>query len=134
MTVDIDLVVDLDEKQALRAIEALTGLGLRPRVPVNPRDFANPVVRKGWIRDRGMQVFSMHDPSNPMRAVDIFVEHPLPFEELWSRSHVFKLQGTSVRVASIPDLIHMKRLAGRSQDMMDIDVLEDIMRAKNKDV
>ena len=57
-TVDVDPVVDLDEDQAFRAIDALAGLGLRPRVPVNPRDFADAAVREGWIRDRGMQVFS----------------------------------------------------------------------------
>jgi predicted nucleotidyltransferase len=132
LTVDVDLVVDLDEDQALRAIDALVGIGLRPRVPVNPRDFADPAVREGWIRDRGMEVFSMHDPSNPMRAVDLFVDHPIPFEELWSHSNEFELRDTTVRVASIPDLIHMKRLAGRSQDQADIEKLEAILKAKKK--
>ncbi len=132
MTVDVDLVVDLDEDHALRAIDTLVGIGLRPRVPVNPRDFADPAVREGWIRDRGMQVFSMHDPSNPLRAVDLFVDNPLPFEELWSRSNEFELRDTTVRVASIPDLIRMKRLAGRSQDQDDIEKLETILKAKKK--
>ena len=69
LTLDVGLVVDLDEEQARRAIGALVGMGLHPRVPVNPRDFADRSVREGWIRDRGMQVFSMFDPSNPMRVV-----------------------------------------------------------------
>jgi predicted nucleotidyltransferase len=132
LTVDVDLVVDLDEGPAIRAIDALVGMGLRPRIPVNPRDFANRSVREAWIRDRGMQVFSMFDQSNPMRAVDLFVDHPVPFEELWSRSVEFELQETTVRVASIPDLIHLKRLAGRAQDQADIEQLEAILRAKKK--
>ena len=130
LTVDVDLVVDLDEGQALRAIDALVGLGLRPRVPVNPRDFADRSVRETWIRDRGMQVFSMFDPSNPMRMVDLFVDHPVPFEELWSRSQEFELRDTIVRVASIPDLVRLKRLAGRPQDLADIEQLEAILKAK----
>src|SRR5712692_684285 len=72
LTVDVDLIVDLHEDQAARAIDTLVEIGLRPRVPVNPRDFADSSVREGWIRDRGMQVFSMIDPSNPMRVVDLF--------------------------------------------------------------
>ncbi len=132
LTVDVDLVVDLDEGQALMAIDALVRLGLRPRVPVNPRDFADRSVREAWIRDRGMQVFSMFDPSNPMRVVDLFVDHPIPFEELWSRSQEFELRGTNVRVASIPDLIHLKRLADRPQDRADIERLEAILEAKRK--
>ncbi len=132
MTVGVDLVVDLDEDQARRVIDALVGIGLRPRVPVNPRDFADRSIRERWIRDQGMQVFSMHDPSNPMRTVDLFVDHPIPFEELWSRSNELQLQNTSVRVASIPDLIHMKRLAGRPQDQIDIEQLENILEARGK--
>jgi hypothetical protein len=130
LTVDVDLVTDLDEEQARRTMDALVKLGLQPRVPVNPTDFANRSVREAWIRDRGMQVFSMFDPSNPMRVVDLFVDHPVPFEKLWSRSVEFELQETTVRVASIPDLIHLKRLAGRPRDEADIEQLEAILQAK----
>ena len=132
LTVDVDLVVDLDDEPARRAIDTLVAMGLRPRVPVNPRDFADRSVREGWVHDRGMQVFSMFDPSNPMRVVGLFVNHPVPFEELWARSVEFELRGTTVRVASIPDLIQLKRLAGRSQDLADIQQLEAILKAKQK--
>lgn len=132
MTVDVDLVVDLDEEQARRAIDALVGIGLRPRIPVDPKDFADPSKRARWIRDQGMQVFSLHDPSNPMRAVDLFVDHPIRFDDLWSRSTQMQLQNTSVRVASIPDLIEMKRLAGRPQDHVDIEQLTAIQKAQRK--
>ena len=130
LTVDVDLVVDLDQQQALKAIDAMVGMGLRPRAPVNPRDFADRAIREGWIRDRGMQVFTLYDPSNPMRVVDLFVTHPVPFEQLWSRSDPFELRDTTVRVASIPDLIHLKRLAGRPQDHADIEHLEAILKIK----
>jgi predicted nucleotidyltransferase len=132
LTADVDLVVDLDEEQAKKAIGALVGMGLQSRVPVDPIEFADRSIRDSWIRDRGMQVFSMFDPSNPMRVVDLFVDHPLPFEDLWARSANFELQDTTVRVASIPDLIHLKRLAGRPQDLADIEQLQAILQAKKK--
>ncbi len=132
LTVDVDLIVDLDEDQAARAIDALVAIGMRPRAPVNPRDFADRSVREAWIRDRGVQVFSMIDPSNPMRVVDLFVSQPVPFEALWSRSVVLGLRETTVRVASIPDLIHMKRLSGRPIDLQDVERLEDILRDRKQ--
>jgi len=61
-TLDLDVIVDLDSEQARGAIEALSELGLVPRVPVDPLQFADPAARSSWIRDRGMQVFTMLDP------------------------------------------------------------------------
>jgi hypothetical protein len=45
------------------------------------------------------------------------------FEGLWSRSDAVDLDGFSVRVASIDDLIEMKRAAGRPKDLIEIEVL-----------
>ncbi|MFQ5700863.1 MAG: nucleotidyl transferase AbiEii/AbiGii toxin family protein [Acidobacteriota bacterium] len=132
LTVDVDLVIDLDEKPARQAMNTLVDLGLQPRIPVNPVAFADQSIREAWIRDRGMQVFSMVDPSNPMRVVDLFVHPPLPFEEMWARAENFELQDTTVSVASIPDLIQMKRIAARPQDLADIEGLEGILRARQQ--
>ena len=35
LTVDVDLMVDLDEEPAAKAIDILVGIGLQPRVPVD---------------------------------------------------------------------------------------------------
>jgi hypothetical protein len=76
-----------------------------------------------------MRVFSLFDPSNPMRSVDLFAEHPIAFDELWGRSVLLPLRTTQVRVASVPDLIELKRQAGRPKDLADIEALEAIGRA-----
>jgi hypothetical protein len=130
LTADVDLVVDLAPPEALKVIDALVGLGFEPRAPVDPRGFADPAIRHGWIEGKGMQVFTMIDPTNPMRSVDLFVDSPIPFEELWARADRFALATTRIRVAAIPDLIRMKRLAGRPQDAIDIEALEQISRRK----
>jgi len=132
LTADIDLIVDLDDAEAAKAIGVLTGMGLRPRAPVDAAAFARRSEREMWIRERGMQVFSMHDPANPMRVVDLFVNHPIPFEDLWSRSVMMELRDTKVRVASIPDLIRLKRLSGRPTDLADIEQLEAILASKGE--
>ena len=132
LTADVDLIVDLDPIEARRAIEVLVRLGFRPRPPVDPFDFADPAIRATWIREKGMRVFSLHDPAQPMRELDLFVENPIDFELLWRRSEMVPLTTTSARVASIPDLIALKRLAGRPEDLRDIEALEQIARRKGE--
>jgi hypothetical protein len=75
-----------------------------------------------------MRVFSLFDPAEPMREVDLFVEHPIGFEELWHDSVTMDLGQTTVRVASIAHLIELKRQAGRAQDLLDIEALREIDR------
>jgi hypothetical protein len=130
LTADVDLMVDLTPAEARRAIDTLVGLGLRPRPPVEPAAFADSAVRESWIRDKGMQVFSLWDPAQPMREVDLFVDHPIEFEGMFARAEIVTLDTTTVRVASIPDLIALKRLAARAQDLADIEALEAILQMR----
>lgn len=128
MTADLDLAVDLDAPEATKAIRALTGQGFKPRIPVDPFQFADVKIRNQWVNDKGMQVFSLYDPSAFGLTVDLFAQQPLPFEALWTRSILMDVEGTPVRVCSIDDLIQMKRLAGRQKDLADIEQLEKIKR------
>lgn len=130
LTADVDLVVDLEPDEVRKALQVLAALGFQPRLPVAATDFADPDTRRRWIDEKGMRVFSLVDPDNPMRAVDLFAEHVLDFEELWTRSKTIPLSSTEVRVASIPDLIELKRRAGRPKDLDDIEALDAIRRRK----
>ncbi|MDP9330996.1 MAG: hypothetical protein M3P11_10205 [Actinomycetota bacterium] len=127
LTTDLDLAVDLAPEPAAKAITALTNLGFRPRAPVHAMDFADPSKRQQWIEQQGMTVFSLWDPNDPLRSVDLFVVDPIDFEELWANSKLVDLTGTSARIASIPDLIRLKRIANRPIDLADIGSLEAIL-------
>lgn len=132
LTVDLDLVVDLTRDQAEAAVDALVDdLGLRPRLPVDPHDLADAEVREGWVRDRNLEVLSFHDPDQPLLEVDVFARDPVPFDDLWARSVVIPVGATEVRVASIDDLIAMKRASDRAQDRADIEALEELRERRD---
>lgn len=133
LTADVDLVVDFDPVGLRALLAALVASGFRPRPPVDALDFADPARRSEWVRDKGMRVFSLWDPHNAMREVDLFVEHPMDFEGLWQRAEPVSLGATVVRIASIPDLIQLKRLAGRPQDVQDIEALELIEKRRHEE-
>lgn len=107
LTVDIDLVVDLEPENVRRAIDALTARGLRPLLPVNAHDFADAAKRREWIETRNLQVFTLRDPRNPLLTVDLFAVEPIPFTDLWSRAETVVLGGREIRIASLSDLIGM---------------------------
>lgn len=133
LTADIDLVIDLESSNVRRAVEALTARGLRPLLPVDPLDFADDARRQEWIDNRNLEVFSMRDERNPLITVDLFAREPLPFKDLWARADTIVLGGEPVRVASIPDLIRMKQVVARPQDLADIEQLEQIARRRRHD-
>ena len=128
MTADVDIVLDLEPSAALRAMEALKKLGLKARAPVDPAAFADPSLRESWIVEKGMTVFSLFSPANPLLIVDLFAREPIPFEKLWARSKTIDLSGVPVRIASIDDLIEMKRAVARPQDLLDIEALEALKK------
>ena len=130
LTADVDIIVDQQPDEALKAIRVLTALGFVPRAPVNADDYANANVRRMWFDDKGMRVLSFWDPHHPMREVDLFVENPIDFELLYERSQIVVLTTTDVRIASNEDLIQLKRLANRPEDQRDIEALQAIRRSK----
>ena len=124
LTADADIVLDLEPVSAKRAMEALKAIGLKARAPVDPAAFADPAQRASWIADKGMTVFNLYSPSNPLLSLDLFARAPIPFEQLWSGAKTIDLGGARIRIASIDDLIAMKRAVARSQDLLDVEALE----------
>jgi len=124
LTADLDLVLDLSSDNVLSALRVLQQQGLRPRLPVAAEQFADPVIRERWQRERHLEVFSLHDPADALREVDLLVEAPVAFAELWDASRNVVVDDVPIRVASLEHLIAMKRAAGRPQDIADVVALE----------
>lgn len=122
-TADLDLVVQLERDNVLKAVRALKGLGYRPRAPVAAEAFADEEARESWVRDKGLTVFSFWSSRAPTLEVDLFVREPFGFVDVYARALNVPLETTSAWVVSLPDLIALKSQAGRPQDLEDIEAL-----------
>ncbi|MBI4524492.1 MAG: hypothetical protein HY695_11860 [Deltaproteobacteria bacterium] len=91
LTIDVDLVVQLETANVLRALEALGSLGYRPVAPVPVEQFADPAIREAWIREKNRVVFGLHNPQHPDTPIDIFATEPFDFEEEFERALVGEL-------------------------------------------
>lgn len=133
LTADVDLALDLTPEVAHRAVEALTAAGYRPMAPVDAIAFADPAQRAEWRRERGMEVFSLWDPTNRRPTVDVFAEPPIPFEDLWSDSIQVTIGALQIHIASIQHLIELKARVARPKDLEDIQRLKSLGRARSKE-
>ena len=127
LTADIDLVINLNQQEAEKAINAITAIGLQPRLPVDPMQFTDAAMRESWIKDKNMLVFSFYQADNPLMVLDIFVQEPYPFQQMAERAVYMDIGGITVPVCAIKDLIAMKEKSARPKDLEDIKYLQGLL-------
>ena len=82
---------------------------------------------KRWMNEKGLMALTFRSPEGGI-DLDLLVKESHRFDELRASSSKVEFEGCDYYVASIADLIAMKREAGRPQDLLDIDQLEAIQR------
>ena len=133
-TADIDLILDMEEKNLKKAIKAFDLLGYRPRPPVELKDFIYPEKRSVWIKEKGLTVFSLWNPDHPATEIDIFVESPVIFKKAYASGISFEIaEGVKATVLGVNDLISIKKNTGRAKDLDDIEKLTALIEGNKND-
>jgi hypothetical protein len=122
VTHDLDLVIAMNPENTSRTIATLTRLGFVPRIPVAAKDFCDPDIRQRWIREKGLQVFSLINEELEGFVIDLFAEAPFDFNNEYSKAAFIELPGIdgALPFVSKDSLLKMKESAGRSIDLDDI--------------
>ncbi len=129
-TGDLDILVSLKTADVKRLVQAIKVIGFKPRLPVSLDDFADPEKRRVWIEEKNMLVFSVYNPELEFEHVDILIVDDINFSQAYRRREDVKTGDMVISLISIPDLIRMKKKAGRKTDMIDIEALEAIGRIR----
>lgn len=130
VTGDLDIIISLDDANVHRFIKIVEGLGLVPRVPVKLTDFCVAEKRQDWIHSKGMKVFSVYNPKDPLEHIDVKIDSEQKLAEQLESSEVVVAGDVTVRVVNINTLIELKREAGRERDLVDIRALEEIKKLR----
>jgi predicted nucleotidyltransferase len=131
-TADIDLFLDMNPKNLEVAVGVFQTFGYRPRPPVRLEEFPDPKKREGWMKEKGLTVFSLWSPDHPATEIDLFVEEPIAFQEAEKRCKQVKVtEGVEACIMGLDDLITLKKRAGRPQDLQDIEKLNALRERKN---
>jgi hypothetical protein len=132
-TFDVDLVVQLKPDNVRRALRALSAIGFRPTLPVPAEGFADPALRRRWIREKNMVVFQLHSDADPETRVDLFVAEPFPFDREYDHAvHGEIMPGARARFVRLTTLLRMKKKAGREKDLEDIRQLRLLHKGRSR--
>lgn len=126
MTYDIDLLLDMDEKNLRRFLTLVKKWGFRAKAPVDIMEFIDKNKREDWIRNKNMKAFSLFNPNWPLSEIDIVINAPLNYKRAVKNVKHIKVKQTSIPVVSKDDLIKMKRKTGRRQDKADVRYLKNL--------
>jgi hypothetical protein len=121
-TQDLDITYATDEDNLTRLGDALIGLGARLRGVTDDV----PFIPDGRTLRR-TRVLTLDTPHGPLDLLAAPGGSP-GYERLRARAVVEEIAGVRVPIASLDDLIAMKKAAGRPKDLVAVEELEAIRR------
>jgi hypothetical protein len=130
-TFDVDLVLAMNDENLARFIEVAKRFGLMPSIPVPIDSLRDAAQIEQWHREKGMLAFALREPQIGGGVVDVLVRPEVSFEQLKRNAVAGALFAQQVWIASIDDLLIMKRAANRPKDRLDIAALEKIKRGED---
>lgn len=131
-TADIDLVLDLEERNLHRFVKVLKEIGFRPKMPVKIEDFIKREKREKWVKEKGMKVFSLYNPKYPFLLLDVLIVPTVEFETVFKARERIKAGRIIIPVVPVETLIEMKKKTDRPQDKADVFYLKKILKEWKK--
>jgi predicted nucleotidyltransferase len=118
-TKDLDILVNPTRKNAKALLAALTEFGA-PVSDLTVKDLSTPGL---------LYVFGI----NPLRVDILNRIKGVKIESLLKRAELLDLSGIEVPLVSLPDLIKLKKIAGRAQDRADVAKLKRVLALRKQE-
>lgn len=131
LTIDLDLIVSLDEKNLNKVYNTLKQLGYKSRAPIRREEFIKKENLEKLAVEKDMKVVSFYNPNDPFKVVDIGVNLP-HINEVLKRKKYIKVRNFNIPIIWINDLIKMKEELARPKDLIDVENLKKIKQNQNE--
>lgn len=131
VTVDLDLIVNLDKDNLEKLYDALIKLGYRTNVPIKKIDFIAKEKLGQLGREKNMKVVSFNNPDNPFEVIDIGV-NLLDIDRILKNKKYIKAEDLSIPIIFIDDLIKTKEKLARPKDLIDAENLKEIEKNEKR--
>jgi len=125
-TGDLDILLSFEKNNLKKFIFAMKTIGWIPRLPVTLEDFSDPKKRERWKKEKGMKVFTLHNPKHPLEHMDVMTENYIDFQKAYRNRKIVTARHILIPLISIRDLMRLKKIAGRQRDKIDIIGLKQV--------
>ena len=125
-TMDIDITVAMQPKNLNKLIACAESLELKPVLPIPLSSLKNIEQLKQWHQEKNLLAFALQTEEIAGVTLDILLFPPIEFSKMQQNVTQFDIGNIKVNVASIDDLIALKRAAGRAIDLSDIEHLNKL--------
>jgi hypothetical protein len=119
-TIDIDLILLIDPDIFEKFAQIMKDLGLHSRIPVHPKELVE--FREEYITQRNLIAWSFVNYKDPAQVVDVILTED--YKNL--NVEIINLGHVKLKIVSVSDLIRMKKISNRPQDLIDIENLKKI--------
>lgn len=126
LTMDVDVVLALDDENLAKFIDCAKRANLKPVLPIPIDSLRDAALIDQWHREKGMLAFGLRGPDAMATAIDVLVRPLVSFDKLKRNAVIKRIGPLSIPVASIDDLITLKTGTGRSKDTLDVEELRKI--------
>lgn len=130
-TADLDILVEMSDRNLAKVVRILKKLGYQVRQPVDPMGIADRNTRENWIKNKHMKAFNFFKDRD-YQEVDIIIDSPVPFETAKKDMIRVRIENLNLPLISIDHLIKMKQKAMRAIDQLDIHQLKMIKKMKRR--
>lgn len=127
LTVDLDLAISFEKWNLTQLISLLTEFEFEPVAPVKMDELLDEEKRDAWKKEKSMIAFGLRSKINPLLLIDLMIDGPILFDELYKDSVFIQINSTPIRVCSLKHLFEMKQNSQRQRDFEDIEGLKRIM-------
>ena len=128
MTADIDILLDFTEDNLQQFETAIKILKYQSVIPVSIKTFVSKEERQKVISEKNLMAYSYFNSIANYLNLDVLLNVPLNFEEMWNARQTRKMDNTDVYLVSVEHLILLKQYANRKQDNDDILLLSKLIK------
>lgn len=124
-TADMDIILDLTEDNLQQFLKSIEAFGYQSSIPISVLQLADETLRQSLLK-AGLVTISFLSSILQMITLDVLVDVPFSFQDLWKKRTERKSGDTTLQLVGVEDLVALKEISNRQQDRLDIESLKRI--------